>query len=55
LLVRLTKKDATGLKEPTFRTLLMTTVRLGVPAGREIKMFGDETIQPVQVADVMTT
>ncbi len=47
------ENDPTGLNEPTFLMLLITTVRLEVPAERDIYIFGEEMVQPVQEADVI--
>lgn len=48
-----TVKNPTGLNDPTFLMLLITTVRLGVPTETAMKILGEETVQPVHDAEVM--
>lgn len=52
-LAKLMAKDPTCLKEPTLVMLLMMTVRLLVEAATDIKMLGEEMVQPVHEAEVM--
>ena len=54
-LAKLMAKAPTCLKEPTFVMLLMVIVRLLVEATTEINMFGEEMVQPVQDAEVITS
>ena len=40
-----------GLKEPTFWTLLTVREKLVVALGREKRMLGGTTVQPLQLAE----